>query len=267
LLEYERADVGNLHYSVIGPKEFGALDTFWSDVESGRLQRGESRRTTRTGRTIWLHSSFAPVRDGAGRVVKIIEYAADITETKAEQADLSGQVAAIDKSHCVITFSIDGTIISANQAYLDALGYAFGEIEGRHHRMFVDPSFAHGPEYAKFWRELEQGRFQSGEYLRLAKGGRAVWLQATYSPIFDLDGRPIKIVKCAVVVTEERLRQADHQGQIAAIHKAQAVISFELDGTIIDANDNFLRIMGYRLSDVRGRHHRMFVDFETAESD
>lgn len=266
LLEIDQLECEH-DYSPFTPGDFKTFDAFWLAVDCGSLKFTVDRRQTQAGRIVWLQSSFEAIRDVGGRMTSIVQHLCDVTEHKAGQHDLEGQIGAINRSLCVITFNVDGTVVSANRPYLEAMGYTLDEIEGRHHRMFVDPSFAHGAEYARFWRELDKGQFQHGEYLRYAKGGRPVWFQATYNPIFSLDGHPTKIIKYATVVTEERLRQAEHQGQIAAIHKAQAVISFELDGTIIDANDNFLEFMGYRLSEVRGRHHRMFVDPEVAESE
>lgn len=266
LLGIDTEALADLRYIHVAPHEHRDFSSFWCSVENGTLRKGEFKRIARDGRVVWLRSAYAPVRDPHGATIKVVEYVADITESLAERADLSGQIAAIRQSHCVISLAPDGTILDANDAFLEAMGYSTEDVVGRHHRMFVDPSYAHGAEYARFWRDLESGKFQSGEYRRLARGERPVWLQATYSPILDLEGRLTKIVEYALVVTDERLRQAEHQGQIAAIHKAQAVISFSLDGRIIDANDNFLDLMGYRRSEVRGQHHRMFVDDETSSS-
>jgi methyl-accepting chemotaxis protein len=170
------------------------------------------------------------------------------------------KVEAIMRSQAVIEFQLDGTIVTANQNFLDVMGYRLEEIVGKHHRMFVDPEFAAGADYARFWKELGQGKFQSAEYKRIGKGGKEVWIQASYNPILDKAGRPVKIIKFATDITEQKNRAADHAGQIAAISRVQAVIEFNLDGTIITANENFLGVMGYRLEEVAGKHHRMFVD-------
>lgn len=242
------------------------LATLWTDLAAGRHRAGEYRRVGRDGRAVWLQATYNPIFDPNGRPFKIVQYATVVTEAKLRQADFQWQIAAIHKSHAVITFDLHGVILEANDIFLDAVGYSLDEIVGRHHRMFVEPAYAHGAEYAAFWRELARGRHQAGQYRRLGREAREVWLQATYNPVFDIDGRPFKVVKYATVVTEERLRQAEHQGQIAALHKAQCVVSFDLDGTILDANDRFLDAVGYRLTEVRGRHHRMFVEPGEAES-
>ncbi|SKB55968.1 methyl-accepting chemotaxis protein [Luteibacter sp. 22Crub2.1] len=168
---------------------------------------------------------------------------------------------ALDRTQAVIEFALDGTILKANRNFLDAMGYAQAtEIVGRHHRIFVDPEDAASQEYAAFWKRLGGGEPDMGLYRRRGKDGREVWIQASYNPVLNAFGRPVKVVKFATDVTEQRLRAADMEGRLAAIDKAQAVISFSLDGIILEANDNFLATMGYERADVIGRHHRMFVD-------
>lgn len=232
---------------------------FWDSLRDGSHASGEYRRFGKDGRAVWLRATYNPIFDLEGRPFKIVKYAVDVTPEKKQTADFHGQIAAIDKSQCVVTFAPDGTIIEANRNFLDAVGYTMDELEGRHHRMFVDPAYAHSLEYEVFWSELSAGRHHSGEFRRVGRDRREIWFQAIYSPVLDQDGRPFKIVKYATAVTREKLRQADHQGQIAAIHKSQSVVSFGVDGTILDANDNFLDLTGYRLSQVRGSHHSMFV--------
>jgi methyl-accepting chemotaxis protein len=170
------------------------------------------------------------------------------------------KVDAINRSQAVIEFTLDGTIITANENFLATVGYAIEEIAGKHHRMFVDPGYAQAAEYAEFWRSLGAGQFQSGEYRRVGKGGKEIWLQATYNPILDRSGKPVRVIKFASDITAQKNRAADHAGQVAAISRAQAVIEFRLDGTIITANENFLGAVGYRLEEIADRHHRMFVE-------
>ena len=176
------------------------------------------------------------------------------------QADLRGQLAAINKAQAVIELELDGTILKANDNFLNAIGYTLDEIAGRHHSMFVEPAYAAGAEYKQFWAKLNRGEYQSGEYKRFGKGGREIWIQASYNPIFDQNGKPFKVVKYATDVTAAKLKNADYEGQLAAINKSQAVIEFNLDGTILNANDNFLNTLGYRLDEIKGKHHSMFVE-------
>jgi methyl-accepting chemotaxis protein len=177
-----------------------------------------------------------------------------------ELQDLRGQIAAIHKSQAVIEFTLDGTILTANENFLKTLGYALDEVKGRHHAMFVDPAFAKSAEYKRFWEKLGRGDFEAGQYKRIGKNGKEVWIQASYNAILDRRGRPFKVVKYATDITEQKLRNADFEGQLAAIHKSQAVIEFSLDGTVLVANENFLKTLGYALDEIKGRHHSMFVD-------
>ncbi|MFC4255522.1 PAS domain S-box protein [Altererythrobacter xixiisoli] len=243
-----------------------SYEAFWDRLRDGSHASGEYRRFGKDGRAVWLRATYNPIFDLEGRPFKIVKYAVDVTPDKKQTADFHGQIAAIDKSQCVVTFAPDGTIIDANRNFLDAVGYTMDELEGRHHRMFVDPAHAHSLEYEIFWSDLAAGRHRSGEFRRIGRDKREIWFQAIYSPVLDQDGQPFKVVKYATAVTREKLRQADHQGQIAAIHKSQSVVSFGIDGTVIDANDNFLDLTGYRLSQVRGHHHAMFVSPEERDS-
>lgn len=169
-------------------------------------------------------------------------------------------LAALNKSQAVIEFNLDGTIITANDNFLKTLDYRLDEVQGKHHSMFVDPAYRSSPDYRAFWEKLGRGEFDAGQYLRLGKGGKEVWIEASYNPIFDKQGRPYKVVKFATDITAQKERMSDLEGQVNAIGKSQAVISFTLDGTILDANANFLGALGYRLEDIKGKHHSMFVD-------
>ncbi|HRN88131.1 methyl-accepting chemotaxis protein [Hyphomicrobium sp.] len=184
----------------------------------------------------------------------------------AKPSDLDAQLAAIDRSQAVIEFAMDGTIIRANMNFLQATGYTLDEIKGKHHRMFVAEDERKSAAYRAFWEKLNLGEFQAAEYRRIAKGGREIWLQATYNPILSSGGKPLKVVKFCTDVTDNKLRTADYEGQLAAIDKSQAVIQFNLDGTVITANANFLAATGYTLAEVQGQHHRMFVPEGERES-
>ncbi|WP_255494683.1 methyl-accepting chemotaxis protein [Luteibacter sp. Sphag1AF] len=182
------------------------------------------------------------------------------------RTDVRSQMDALNRTQAVIEFRVDGTVLTANQLFLDTFGYELKDIVGRHHRMFMDPAEAELPAYAEFWKNLAAGRADSAMYRRLASDGREVWIQASYNPVLGRDGKPYKVVKCATDVTARRLQIADMEGRLAAIDKAQAVISFTLDGIILEANDNFLQTMGYTREEVIGQHHRMFVDPKERES-
>ena len=174
--------------------------------------------------------------------------------------DYAGQVAAINKAQAVIQFRMDGTIITANDNFLKALGYTLDEVKGKHHSMFVDEAYHRSPEYKEFWAKLNRGEYVADEFKRIGKGGKEVWILATYNPILDRNGKPLKVVKFATDVTGQKLLNADYAGQIAAVSKAQAVIEFHMDGTVLTANENFLKTLGYTLDEIKGKHHSLFVD-------
>ena len=239
---------------------------FWRKLAAGEFQAAEYKRIAKGGNGVWIRASYYPIFDANGRPFKVVKFATDVTEAKMRAADSEGQLEAVTKTQAVIEFDLDGTIRTANDNFLTVLGYRLEEIKGQHHRMFVEPDYAVSAEYREFWRKLAAGEFQSAEYKRIAKGGKEVWIQGSYNPIFDANGRPIKVVKFATDVTAAKLRNADFEGQLEAVSKAQAVIEFDLDGTIRTANDNFLSLLGYRLKEIKGQHHRMFVEPGYAQS-
>ncbi len=173
---------------------------------------------------------------------------------------------ALDRALAMIEFDLSGIILSANENFCRAMGYDLSEIRGRHHSLFVDPVEAKSEAYAEFWAKLGRGEFDTREYRRLGKGGREVWIQASYNPVRDRFGRVVKVVKVASDITAEKQRNLDFEARIAALSRAQAVIEFRTDGTILGANENFLTAMGYELSEIVGKHHRMFVKADEAQS-
>jgi methyl-accepting chemotaxis protein len=181
-------------------------------------------------------------------------------ERNLSAADMAAQIAAINRSQAVIEFTPDGKVVHANANFLAVLGYSLDEIRGQHHAMFVDPEYRGSAEYRMFWEKLGRGEFDSAQYKRVGKGGREVWIQASYNPLLDRSGKVTSVIKFATDITAVKLRNADFEGQIAAINKAQAVIEFNLDGTIISANENFCRALGYELGEIKGQHHGIFVD-------
>jgi methyl-accepting chemotaxis protein len=355
----------------------------WIRLNRGEGQTVECKRIAKGGREIWLQASYTAILDESGRPMKVVEFATDVTAHKLQNADYEGQIAAIGKSNAVIEFLPDGTILTANQNFLNLLGYTLAEVKGRNHSMFVDEAYKHSGEYRDFWASLGRGDYQAGEFKRIGKRGKEVWIQASYNPIFDLDGKPCKVVKFATGITAEvakrreiamlslvanetdnsvvitdvnekieyvnagftkmtgftfeevkgkkpgevlqgkltdpetkrqirdsinrrqpiyceilnyhkdgksywvslainpvlgkdgklerfisiqsnvtatKEKALDSALQIQAISRAQAVIEFRMDGTIVSANDNFLRLSGYSLDELKGGNHSMFLD-------
>ncbi|MBV8247682.1 MAG: PAS domain S-box protein, partial [Comamonas sp.] len=178
---------------------------------------------------------------------------------KQQRSDMLGKLAALDQVQAVIEFDLQGHVLAANDNFLRTMGYSAEQIIGRHHRIFVDEETRNSPAYAAFWQRLAAGEHDSGRYRRIDSQGQEVWLQASYNPILDSQGRPCKVVKYAIDITAQQQREADAHGQLEAIAKVQAIIEFDLNGTILTANPLFLQTMGYTLAEVVGQHHGIFV--------
>ena len=265
VLGYTLDEVRGRHHSLFvaaADRDSNGYRDFWAALRRGEFQRAEYKRLTKGGRPVWIEASYNPVLGPDGKPVSIIKIATDVTSRKLAAAADAARIAAIGRSQAVIEFRLDGTIVSANANFLATMGYALDEVQGRHHSMFVEPEERDSIEYRQFWEALNRGEFQAAEYKRIGKGGREVWIQATYNPVLDLDGKPAGVVKFATDVTAQKLAQAE----AAAMTRAQAVIEFKMDGTILTANDLFLGVVGYSLAEIQGRHHSMFVDSQYRET-
>ncbi len=181
-------------------------------------------------------------------------------------SNLEATYASMDKVSAIIEFNLDGTIITANNNFCQALGYQEEEIKGKHHRIFCDPAYTNSLDYARFWEKLNRGEFEQQEYARYTKSGKQIWIQASYNPVFDESGKQYKVIKFATDITQVKLKNLVFEATLDAVSKAQAVIEFNMDGTIIKANDNFLSTLGYSASEIEGKHHRMFCEPKFAES-
>ncbi len=261
-LGYRLEEIQGKHHSMFVPadmRDSAEYRGFWANLNRGEFQAAEYKRITKGGREIWIQASYNPIFDRSGKPCKIIKFATDITAQKIRSMEDAGKISAIGRAQAVIEFNLDGTIITANDNFLGALGYSLAEIQGKHHSMFVAPAERDSNTYREFWARLNRGEFQSGEFKRFGKGGKEVWILASYNPILDDTGKPFKVVKFASDVSAQKLKTADFSGQIEAIGKSQAVIEFSMDGVILDANENFLKTLGYSLSEIKGKHHSMFV--------
>jgi len=259
---------GRHHGMFVAPaeRESAAYREFWTRLNRGEFQAAQYKRIAKGGREIWIQASYNPILDAKGKPAGVIKFATDITAQKIGSIDDAGKIAAIGRAQAVIEFEMDGTIITANENFLGAVGYSLAEIRGKHHSLFVTPADRDGAAYREFWARMNRGEYEAAEYKRIGKGGREIWILATYNPILDEAGKPLKVVKFATDVTTQKLKAADSDGQIAAIGKSQAVIEFNMDGTIRNANPNFLDALGYTLAEIKGRHHGMFVEPKERDS-
>ena len=203
---YTLKEIQGQHHRIFMKAEEAAkpqYKDFWSALASGISQSGQFERVAKGGSTIWLEASYTPVKDASGKTVSVIKFAQNITQArKAALAD-AAKLEAIKRSMGVIEFQPDGTIISANAAFLKLMGYTEGELAGQHHRVFLTPQERVSAEYASFWQELASGKVKSGQFHRLAKGGKSIWLEANYNPVFDLEGRVERVVKFAIDITDK----------------------------------------------------------------
>ena len=269
LTGYRRDDViGKQHrmFWTAEERDGEAHRALWAALREGRAESGVYKRIARDGREIWLQASYSPVLDPDGRPVRVTELATDVTADRIRTAELKAISSAVDRSQATIEFGVDGAVLDANANFLAMMGFEHDAVLGQHHRLFCAPEDAASPDYAEFWRKLTSGAHDAGVYKRRTRDGRDVWLQATYTPVLDPEGRPLKVVKFATDVTDAKLREADFEARTVAMDRSQAVIEFALDGTVLHANANFLEAMGYRLDEVVGRHHGMFCPADHASS-
>lgn len=268
-LGYSLDEVKGQHHRMFCESDYHAsLDykLFWKSIAAGEFKCGEYKRIRKDGSPIWIMASYNPVFDTQGNPHKVVKFATDVTAEKIKAADWQGKINAIDSAQAVIEFDLDGNIQTANENFLSTLGYSLDEIEGCHHHIFCDDEYASSPEYKLFWEKLKRGEFDSGEYMRIAKDGSEVWINAIYNPVLDPDGNPYKVVKFATDITQSKTQRAISDGKLAAIDRAQAVIEFDLQGHVLHANENFLKTLAYSAEEVTGKHHRIFCEPEYANS-
>jgi methyl-accepting chemotaxis protein len=266
---YSLAEIQGKHHSMFVMPEFRNGEeyrAFWANLNRGEFEAAEYKRVGKGGREVWIQASYNPILDGNGKPYKVIKFATDITARKISSMEDAGKIAAIGRAQAVIEFNLDGAILNANDNFLAAMGYPLAEIKGKHHSMFIAPGERESAAYREFWARLGRGEFQSGEFKRFGKGGKEIWILASYNPILDETGKPFKVVKFASDITEDKLKTANYAGQIEAIGKSQAVIEFDMGGHVLTANPNFLNAMGYTLGEIQGKHHSMFVLPEERDS-
>jgi methyl-accepting chemotaxis protein len=230
---YGLDEIVGRHHSLFVDPDYAASDdykAFWAKLGRGEFDAKEYLRLAKGGAEVWIQASYNPIRNGRGTVTRIVKIATVITEQKRRTAEQTGKMEALSRAQAVIEFTPDGQILTANENFLDALGYSLTEIQGKHHRMFVEPAHAASPEYAAFWRKLNGGEFVAAEFKRVGKGGREVWIQASYNPIFDHRRRIARVVKFATVVT----------GRVHAVreiaagleHLANSDLTYRIDDTV-----------------------------------
>ncbi|MGZ3304432.1 MAG: methyl-accepting chemotaxis protein [Asticcacaulis sp.] len=201
---YNLGEIRGQHHSIFCDRDYvtsPAYGEFWRDLAAGVFKADRFKRFRKDKAAIWLQATYNPVRDEKGRVTSVIKFAADVTLATLAEMDSRGKIDAINRSQAVIEFSPDGMVLGANANFLTTLGYTVEEIKGQHHSFFCDPVLVQSTEYRQFWAALARGEYQAAEFRRIGKGGREIYIQASYNPVFDDTGKIVKVVKFATDIT------------------------------------------------------------------
>jgi PAS domain S-box-containing protein len=338
-MKYSLEEIVGKHHSIFVDKEESkskAYKEFWSDLAAGKSTDGEFKRIAKGGKEVYIKGIYNPILNAKGEPTKVLKLAYDITqqknllsqtqeqlshvqateeelrqsmeemeatqeEVKRLSSEMEGQIKAINSTMATIVFDLQGNILTANENFLNLMGYRIEEIRGKHHKIFVADEEVKSDDYRDFWKKLSQGIAETGEFKRFTKAGKEVYINGIYNPIFDAKGEPVKVLKLAYDITiqklmfaetreqldkvqaqEEELRQnteelvatqeemtrvsSEMESQLKAINSTVATIEFDLSGHILTANSNFLKLVGYELKDVIGKHHRIFVDKSESNS-
>jgi len=262
-LGFTKEELVGHHVRVFLPPETASSKEYkmmWEELNQGKSCNRQIKRIAKDGAEYWFQSAYVPINDEKNKPYKVVVYSFCITAEKLKNSDYEGQLNAVSKAQGVIEFEPTGKIIKVNENFEHITGYSKDEIVGNHHSMFVEPNYKASPEYKAFWENLSKGKPDANVYKRIGKGGKEVWLQATYNPIYDMNGNINKVVKFATDVTKAKLADAENEAQLEALNKVLGVIEFDLTGKITKVNDNFTKVVGYSAQEIIGNHHSMFMD-------
>jgi methyl-accepting chemotaxis protein len=240
---YRLDEIQGHHHSMFvgaGERDSAAYREFWAKLTRGEFQSAEYKRFGKGAKEVWILASYNPILDDAGKPFKVVKFATDISAQNLSNANFAGQIEAIGKSQAVIEFDMDGKVLTANENFLGALGYTLSEITGRHHSMFVPDDQRDSEAYRAFWAKLNTGEFQSGEYQRVGKGGRQVFIQASYNPIRDLNGKPFKVVKYASDTTAQVIARMRSE-KVRSMMESVAAGAEELNASVREISEAMTR--------------------------
>jgi methyl-accepting chemotaxis protein len=224
ILGYTYSELVGQHVGIVlepGFTKSPQYQALWSRILAGEYVSGEFTRIAKDGSIVWIQAYYSPIKDMSGKVFKVANYVVDVTQEKLRNVDYENQVQAVNKNQAVIEFTPEGKILTVNQTFINAMGYGESELIGQHHSMLVDAEYKHSSEYREFWAKLGRGEFDAGQYKRIGKGGKEIYLGASYNPIFDMNGKVTKVVKYATNVTEAVSAQ---QALAKAVEETQNVI-------------------------------------------
>lgn len=234
---YRREDVVGRHHSMFCDTHYvqsAEYRKFWDELRRGQSQSGEFTRFTRSGERIWLQANYFPVIQD-GETARVVKFASDVTERAFKRNEDAAVFEALDRSLAVIEFTPAGHILRANDNFLKTTGYSLADIEGQHHRMFCHDTFY--KENPNFWDELARGQFKSGQFQRKHRNGQDIWLEATYNPVIDIEGKVVKVIKLARNVTEKVKQTESLKAITAAVSEAAELTMSRADSgsTILGA--------------------------------
>jgi len=269
-MEYSLDEIVGKHHCIFCDSEYGSSEEyqdFWKQLRAGKSHSGEMLRISKSGRRVWLNVSYSPVVDETGSTYGFVKFATEVTDTKNERVAMECRLAAIERSQAVVEFLPDGTIRRANDNFKSVMGFKDTRVSGLHHRVFCDTAYTETAEYQQFWLDLQAGEYFAGEFCRFAKDGSKVWLQASYNPILNAEGKVISVMKIATDVTHAKEQALENASKMSALNRSRAVIEFNLDGQILTANESFLKTFNYQLEEIQGNHHSMFCKSDHVNSD
>lgn len=218
---YARAEVLGQPHKIFCTPEFVASDAYrlhWRGLQQGKSISGNIKRVHKNGAVIWLEATYIPVLNKQGKVIEIIKIATNVTEHINESHEHQGVLQAIDRSMALITFTPDGNILSANANFTKTMGYSLHQIQGQSHAMFCLPEWRNSSEYRSHWQRLTKGEFILGRFERLNSRGQSIWLEASYNPVLDDEGRVVKVVKIAQDITQQMIQQRQQESMMNHVH-------------------------------------------------
>ena len=267
---YKLDELINKHHRILLPfnqTRSSDYQHFWSEITKGYTIRNIFKRVTKGETEVWLDSSYNPIYDNDGKLLKIIEISIDKTIEKNLASEAQQRISSMSTSSAVIEFDINGYILAVNNNFLKIVEYAPHELVGKHHSVLVSPSVRDTPQYRDFWKNLSQGINQTGVFERITKRGKKIFIRGTYNTIFDINGMPYKIIKYAHDFTDEHVNNLGNNEVKLSVDRSTSFVELDLKGNIVSANENFLKLMKYAKSEIIGKSQSIFIPDEVLKSE
>ncbi len=257
LMGYKHDEIIGMPHSIFVAPDYAKSEDykiFWQSLNKGILQTSSDiKRITKRGEEVWLSATYTPILDIDGRPFKVLKFALDNTANKKQLLDYKWQMEAINKSFAVIEFDLDSTIRTANDNFLNAVGYSLGEVRGQKHKIFVDAEHQN-KAYTELWENLKNGHFQAGEFPRITKEKKQIWINGSYNPIFDSENKPYKIVKYVRDVTPQKAFRHEIKQYVHHLNQHNAVAELSLEGKLESFTDDWLSLLGTNREKTAHKH-------------